>query len=396
MGRERKHDGVRIASTSTIEIDFYYSGERCKERLKLEPTPANLKRAAMHRAAILQAIERGEFDYAVTFPNSKKALKFAKVPQEVIGMTVTMYLDRWLDEQKKKLKASTWDDYRKILNNTWIPKIGKIELVALRRADIKAVVSEMKCSNKRITNVLSALRSALHDAVHDDELIDENPIANWTYQNAETVKAESDVDPFTKEEQAAILNKCHGQFKNLVQFAFWTGLRTSELCALDWADIDERRGVLTVSKALTQASDEVEVPKTESGKRDVKLLGMALQALAAQRKITGDAGKEVFQDPGKLERWSGDQAIRKGYWKPALVAADVRYRRPYQTRHTYASMMLTADEHPMWVAQQMGHKDWAEIRRTYGKFIKDAMPEAGGKAESMFGNVDQNVDQTTP
>lgn len=396
MGRERQYDGVRSASASTIEIDFYYAGERCKERLKLEPTPLNLKRAAQHRAAILQAIERGEFDYLTTFPNSKKALKFVKVPLAVVGMTVTMYLDKWLEEQQKKLKASTWDDYRKILNNTWIPKIGKIELVALRRADIKVVVAEMKCSNKRITNVLSALRSALHDAVHDDELIEENPIADWSYQNAETVKVDSDVDPFTKVEQAAILSKCEGQFKNLVQFAFWTGLRTSELCALDWSDIDERRGVLTVSKALTQASTCIEVPKTESGKRDVKLLGLALAALAAQREITGDASQEVFQNPGNLERWSGDQAIRKGYWTPALTAAGVRYRRPYQTRHTYASMMLTAGEHPMWVAQQMGHKDWAEIRRTYGKFIKDAMPEAGGKAEVMFGNVDQNVDQPTP
>jgi integrase len=36
------------------------------------------------------------------------------------------------------------------------------------------------------------------------------------------------------------------------------------------------------------------------------------------------------------------------------------------------------------VAQQMGHKDWTMIARVYGKWIKDAMPEAGNKAVAMF------------
>lgn len=46
MGREPiKYDGVRVASDTTIEIDFRYPGERCKERVKRQPTPANLIKA---------------------------------------------------------------------------------------------------------------------------------------------------------------------------------------------------------------------------------------------------------------------------------------------------------------------------------------------------------------
>ena len=77
MGGTRQYPGIRTGSDSTIEIDFRFRGERCRERLKLEPTPANLKRAAQHRAAILHAIELGEFDYATTFPGSKNAARFA-------------------------------------------------------------------------------------------------------------------------------------------------------------------------------------------------------------------------------------------------------------------------------------------------------------------------------
>ena len=38
----------------------------------------------------------------------------------------------------------------------------------------------------------------------------------------------------------------------------------------------------------------------------------------------------------------------------------------------------------MWVAQQMGHKDWTMIARVYGRWIQDAQPEAGKKAIALF------------
>ena len=62
----------------------------------------------------------------------------------------------------------------------------------------------------------------------------------------------------------------------------------------------------------------------------------------------------------------------------------MRYRYPYQTRHTYASMMLSAGENPLWVAAQMGHKDWSMIARVYGKWIPEADPLAGAKAVTLW------------
>lgn len=60
---------------------------------------------------------------------------------------------------------------------------------------------------------------------------------------------------------------------------------------------------------------------------------------------------------------------------------------PYQTRHNYASMMLSSGEHPMWVSQQMGHADWTMIARRYGKWMPDANPDSGGKAISLYANT---------
>ncbi|MGB7596783.1 MAG: site-specific integrase, partial [Gallionella sp.] len=61
----------------------------------------------------------------------------------------------------------------------------------------------------------------------------------------------------------------------------------------------------------------------------------------------------------------------------------------YQTRHTYASMLLSAGEDPMWVSHQMGHSDWGMIRKTYGRWIPDMNPIAGRKVEDLWSQYGQ-------
>jgi integrase len=117
----------------------------------------------------------------------------------------------------------------------------------------------------------------------------------------------------------------------------------------------------------------------------VKLLGPALEALQAQKLHTFMKGGVVFENPRTGETWTGDQPIRRGVWVPVMRKAGVRYRRPYQTRPTYASMMLSAGESPMWVAQQMGHSDWTMIARICGRWIPEDAPDAGQKAVKIFG-----------
>ncbi len=383
MGGKRQRTGVTAVSDSSIQIAFTYRGIVCRERIKLAPTPANLKRAEQHRAAILDAIARDSFDYGVTFPDSPRRHLFAA--QKGSGYLLEVWLESWIERQRAHLKASTWDDYRKIIFHTLIPALGRISLAELRRADIRTWCEGQETSNKRLANVQSVLRAALQDAV-DDELLDINPLYGWRYQRKEAPKPADDIDPFSAEEQTAILTACRDpQHRNLLQFAFWSGLRTSELVALEWGDVDWRRGLVRVSRAKTQAGDAAEGTKTRRGTRDVKLLSPALEALTAQKAHSFVAGGAVFLNPRTGEAWAGDQPIRHGAWGPALRLAGVRYRRPYQTRHTYASMMLTAGESPVWLAQQMGHSDLTMIARIYGRWIADAAPEAGAKAVALFG-----------
>ncbi len=239
---------------------------------------------------------------------------------------------------------------------------GKYSLSELRRRHVKEWAAGRSGSPKTLGNILSPLRIALDDAV-EDELIDLNPLAGFKIKrrrNTTGVRRQArQIAPFSVEEREAILSRLEGQEHNLIQFAFWSGLRTSELCALDWSDIDWLRGSVRVSRALTLGSEEAEEPKTEAGLRDVKLLDPAIKALRSQKTSTFLKGEEVFQNPRTGQRWKGDAPIRQSLWIPALKRAGVRYRNPYQTRHSYATMMLMAGEHVMWVAKQMGHTDWS-------------------------------------
>ena len=91
---------------------------------------------------------------------------------------------------------------------------------------------------------------------------------------------------------------------------------------------------------------------------------------AIQNQLLHSADKlRVFNDPTTDSQWKGDHIIRKRIWIPSLEAAKIEYRNPYQTRHTFASMLLSAGRNPLWVAQQMGHKDWGMIRKVYGRWI---------------------------
>lgn len=106
--------------------------------------------------------------------------------------------------------------------------------------------------------------------------------------------------------------------------------------------------------------------------------------MVERKAYTFLADNDVFQNPRTQEQWKGDQTIRKTMWAHAVKKAGVWYRRPYQTRHNYASMMLSAGEHPMWVAMQMGHSDWTMIARAYGRWMPSANVKAGSR-QKIYG-----------
>ena len=58
-------------------------------------------------------------------------------------------------------------------------------------------------------------------------------------------------------------------------------------------------------------------------------------------------------------------------WKPALEKTGLESRSLYQTRHTFATLMLDAGELPGWVQQMMGHESLQMIHEKYYSHIRN-------------------------
>lgn len=379
MGREQSTletpRGITVrkyaSGKQSLIVSFQYRGVECRETLKnIEPTKANIKYAVGVKAEIEKKITQGTFSYADYFPKSKRAKLFGHVNSAV---TVKTLLDDYLKVAERTLKASTANDYRKSIKGQLTPAFGTIRIGDLTPATIRDWVVSKQVTTKRIRNIFAPLRAVLEQAIVDG-LIQKNPLDQVIVKklvSRETATTDYEVDPFSEQEIAAILEHADGQGRNLVQFAFFTGLRTNELIALEWRDIDWVHSLIHVQRG--QVMKKVDAPKTNAGVRDVLMLEPARQALLSQKAYTLlHASGRVFHNPRTGKPWETDAQIRKTLWAHVLKRAGVRYRNPYQTRHTYASMLLSKGENLWWLVTQMGHVNIEMIMRNYGRWIPDS------------------------
>ncbi len=355
---DRRHAGVRARGNSIV-LDFTYQGQRCRETLKIKPTKTALKEVSRKREAILYDISMGKFDYSQHFPNSKNSINLSSSPGRFI--TIEIALKGWVKKKEKYCQFSTIRGYNTIIYAHLIPEFGHLKLSDLKPSHIEDFIDDLCLSNKRINNILSPLRQLFKDAVFD-EIIDKDPMQRVRFLPVE----QREPQPLTLKQIDLVLSQLHAQEHNLFKFAFWSGLRTSELIGLRWEDIDFKNNRFYVRVAVVGGREKT--TKTASGQRTVDLHPESIAALKSQQQYTRRE-ERVFHDPKTDKPWTGDQPIRKRVWTPALKAVKIPYRSPYQTRHTFASMMLSRGENPMWVAQQMGHKDWGMIRKVYGRWI---------------------------
>lgn len=378
MGRASA--GVRAASNSTIEIDFRWRGARCRERLRLAPTPRNLEYAQRLRATILLEIAQRTFDYARHFPDSKLCRKLTSSAPG--GARVEDALDAWLARKAPEIERATYIDYERSIRLTLRAAFGRETLRGLTRVKVKAwIAGRPDLTAKRLNNVLSPLRQMFAEAV-DDGLIESDPLFGLRIKRRREASATDDIDPFTPAEIRLILAHAQGQFRNLCEFNFFSGLRTSELIALKWRDVDLAAGTVRIRSAWVRGHEKR--TKTVSGTRTVELLAPAREALQAQKAFTFLADAAVFHNPRTGQPWASDKSIREHNWRHALRLAGVRYRYPYQMRHTFASMLLSAGENIMWVARQMGHKDPTITARRYARWIPSVHPDAGQKVAAAW------------
>jgi len=88
-------------------------------------------------------------------------------------------------------------------------------------------------------------------------------------------------------------------------------------------------------------------------------------------------GKSEYVFLNQYGRTLLPDSVNSHVWKTALRKAGLRERRLYETRHTFATLMLDGGELPGWVQRMMGHETLQMIHERYYSYIKNYQRKDG-------------------
>jgi integrase len=360
MGRTPDVTGLEVRSGS-IRIVFYWRNRRCRETLKLEPSKANLTYAARLRGEILRKIELGTFDYAEYFPDSDLARASVKAATPTFRSLATTWL------AAADLQKSTREGYEKSLKKYIYTPIGDKPIDQVTHLMLTELLGAIKASKKTRNNTLIPIRRVF-DLAFTDGLIPANHAARLRYARHQLPEP----DPFSPDEVDAILARIKQRYgtevENWFGLGFFAGMRTSEQLALRWPDVDFKNNVILVKRARVRHEEK----ETKTAKaRYHELSARARVFIERHRAHTQLKGDAVFLDPVTGNLYNDDKPPRERYWRPTLAALGLRYREPYQMRHTYATMAIMAGASPIYVARQMGNSPRIVFKH-YARWIESA------------------------
>jgi integrase len=252
-------------------------------------------------------------------------------------------------------------------------------------------MTERGLSPRTVRYTHSILRQALAQAVRW-RLLATNPADDLALpkQPRQEMRA---LDP---EKAAAFLEAIRGdRWEALWELLIVTGLRPGEALGLRWSDIDLDRNRLSVQRTLVREDDGLRLaePKTATSRRVVVFpssTGGTLRAhRARQLKARLKAGDEfdgtlnlVFAT--HLGRPLDYSNLVSQHFKPIVKATGLEPLRPYDLRHTCATLLLASGEHPKVVAERLGHASTVMTLDAYSHVLPDMQESAADKLELML------------
>lgn len=207
----------------------------------------------------------------------------AGVPFKECKLSYSDYLDYWMNNYCEiNLKYNTIQAYKILINKYIKPKIGMYKLSTLTSVRLNKFITdiceEYDFSKAYFKNILKVLKGSFRDACNLYGLIKYNPAL--TLRLPKMDKIEEDVKHlYTQEEMEIILNrfKDNDTFTCAFLTSCFTGMRTGEVFALTWEDIDFENKIINIeNNVYDKPKDEkgrwyIGTTKTTSGNRKVHI-----------------------------------------------------------------------------------------------------------------------------
>ena len=303
------------------------------------------------------------------------------------------YLDYWLEHVVlPNRRPATYEQYEWAVRLFLKPNLGRESLALLSVPKVQVFLNQGIESGHslRKAHVIRMVLSAALGQAQRDELVIRN-VARLVVLDSYKPK---EVRPWASDEAkqflaAARTDPLYPAFALLVLY----GLRRGEVLGLRWQDIDlatlevrVRQQVQRVGHALIQGP-----VKTDAGNRDLPLLGLAHEALAAHKiryHAMRDAAGTGWVDNGLIFTTKTGRPIEPKNFLRSFQRIcrqhGVRVIRIHDVRHTTATLLKDLGVQARDAQLILGHAHVSTTQQLYQHVDMDARREALGKVERLF------------
>ena len=310
--------------------------------------------------------------------------------------TLGQWVEQWFEiYSKPNLRESTARYYKMFIDKHIVPKLGGVKLNKLRAIEIQRFYNSLRTggrlreAQKEKNPGLSAsyvrgIHTMLHtclDAAVREKLILSNPVNDCKPPKLE----KHEMKTLESEQVRAYLKAADA--RGLLPMFFLeltTGLRKSELVALQWSDVDWKARTVSVSKQayMTDGKLTVVPPKTSNSVRKIALSEETL-ALLKQQRASFPESACVFPSPVTGEMYHPDSVVN--LHKKILKEAGLEHIRFHDLRHTFATLALQNGVDVKTVSAMLGHSNAGFTLATYTHTTTAAQQQAAAIMGSLVG-----------
>ncbi len=285
-------------------------------------------------------------------------------------MTFAAFVDEWESKHLVRVRASTAKRYKELVKHQLLPAFGDRLLSSITAAAVEVFVAEAaqpgRLAPKTINHALALLKQMLAAAV------------DWGYLAASPLgkvrKLRVPRRPlliWTPAELRRFLFSAPEAWRPVFIVAVFTGLRPGEIQAMRWTEQnwpDFVANKIRVTTSYEARSKVLGAPKTDRSVRDVDMVPTVRAVL--ETLPTRASGGWVFP---RADGAMFSRDMMRDAWVRTISVSGVRPIRPYDLRHTFASLLIAAGKNPLYIARQLGHYSAGFTLDTYGHLM-DSVP----------------------
>jgi integrase len=297
------------------------------------------------------------------------------LPAEFHRVTVRVLADRYMIEHASKhCRPHTVQVYQSLLDTHILPKWGDVLLSEVRPMALESWITSLP--SRPIMAHVRGLMAAMFRKAQLWELTTTNPIA-FIRVSSQRLKEPTRLSVV---QVRAVADHLREPIKTMWLTACCTGLRSCELIALQWQDVDFENGTLTVQRSCVQG--HLNSPKTRASAATVPLDAVLARLLREHWQLATYRALDDFifaSDSGK-PRWASE--IVKSYLRPAGFAAGVGHIGWHTARHSYSTLLRAGKVDPKVHQSLMRHSSISMTMDGYTSVASDQQRDAASTIAS--------------